>query len=100
MKLSYDEKLRGRPVIDGSGRVVGDLDNLFFDSQSWKVESLCIRLKKEVAETIGEPHGTFKAAVIEIPVELVLGLGETVVLKKSLEQLARATEGPPPAPPQ
>ena len=79
MRLS-DENLRGRTVIAADGQAIGDVAALFLDSDAWRVESLQIKLRKEVADQLGATRGLFHAGTIEIPVRMVQSVGDAVVL--------------------
>jgi sporulation protein YlmC with PRC-barrel domain len=95
MRISYDEDLKGRAVIDGSGRVVGAVDGVLVDSQSWRVEAFRVRLRRDAAEQIGADHGMFQAATVEIPVTLVHAAGDAVILNvptTALRELRPAQE--------
>jgi sporulation protein YlmC with PRC-barrel domain len=80
MRISYDDDLKGRAVIDGSGRVVGVVDGVLVDSQSWRVEAFRVRLKREAAAQVGAEHRLLQAASLEIPVSLVHAAGDAVIL--------------------
>lgn len=80
MRISFDEDLRRRAVIDGSGRVIGIVDGLLLDSQSWRVEAFRVRLRRDAAAQIGAPHGLLQAAVWEIPIALVHAAGDAIIL--------------------
>jgi sporulation protein YlmC with PRC-barrel domain len=88
MDVSYDQSVKGRTVIDSQGRVLGQVDGLVIDSESWSVRFLRVKLEKDVSDTIGEPRGTFRAAVIDVPAEAVSGVGDTVVLSRPIASLA------------
>jgi sporulation protein YlmC with PRC-barrel domain len=80
MRISYEEELRGRAVIDGSGRVVGTIDSVLLDNQSWRVEAFRVRLKREAAALVGAEHRLLQAATLEVPVSLVHAAGDAVIL--------------------
>jgi sporulation protein YlmC with PRC-barrel domain len=95
MRICYDEDLKGRAVIDGTGRVVGAIEGLLVDSQSWRVEAFRVRLRREAAEQIGAEHRVFQAATVEIPVSLVHAAGDAVILNvptTALRELRPAEE--------
>jgi sporulation protein YlmC with PRC-barrel domain len=79
MRLS-DENLRGRAVVAADGQVIGDVSAMFIDAEQWKVESLRIKLRKNVAEQLGATHDIFHAAVIEVPVQVIQSVGDAIVL--------------------
>jgi len=80
MRISYDEDLKGRAVIDGTGRVVGNVDGVLVDSQSWRVEAFRVRLRRDAAEQIGAERRLLQASVVEIPISLVHAAGDAVIL--------------------
>jgi sporulation protein YlmC with PRC-barrel domain len=80
MRISYEEDMRGRAVIDGSGRVVGTIDGVLLDNQSWRVEAFRVRLKREAAALVGAEHRLLQAATLEVPVSLVHAAGDAVIL--------------------
>jgi hypothetical protein len=53
---------------------------MFIDSEQWKVESLQIKLRKNVAEQLGATHDFFHSATVEAPVQMVQSVGDAVVL--------------------
>lgn len=67
MRLS-DENLRGRTVIAADGQAIGEIAALFLDSEAWQIQSLNIKLRKEVADQLGATRGMFHAATLELPV--------------------------------
>ncbi len=97
MRLS-DENLRGRTVIAADGQAIGAVASLFLDSDAWRVESLRVKLRKEVADQLGAAHGMFHAGTVEIPVNMVQSVGDAVILSVAASEL-RQPAVPPPAPP-
>jgi sporulation protein YlmC with PRC-barrel domain len=86
MRLS-DENIRGRAVIAADGQLIGEVAALFLDSDSWRVESLQIKLRKEVADQIGATHNIFHAGTLEVPVRIIQSVGDTVVLSLATDNL-------------
>lgn len=100
MRISYDEDVRGRAVIDGTGRVIGAVDGLLIDSQSWRVEAFRVRLRHEAADQIGAAHGVFRTAALEIRIDLVHAAGDAIILNvpaSALKELKPAAEVAAPA---
>jgi sporulation protein YlmC with PRC-barrel domain len=79
MRLS-DENLRGRTVIAADGQAIGEIAALFLDSEAWRIRSLNIKLRKEVADQLGATRGMFHAATLELPVAMVQSGGDAVIL--------------------
>ena len=86
MRLS-DENLRGRTIIAADGQVVGELAALFLDSETWRVESLHIKLGKSIADQLGADRSVFRAGTLEIPVRMVQSVGDAVVLSVPVDRL-------------
>ena len=74
------ENLNGRTVIASDGTRVGDVAALFVESTTWCVESIQVKLRKEVADELGAEHSWFSAGTLEIPVRFVQSVGDTLVL--------------------
>jgi sporulation protein YlmC with PRC-barrel domain len=88
-----DEDLRGRTAISAEGQVVGEVTALFFDSRAWRVESLQVKLRKEIADQLGVDRSVFRAGALEIPVRMVQAVGDTVVLSIAAEGLRELPSG-------
>lgn len=92
MRLS-DDNLRGRTVIASDGLAIGEVGVLFLDSEAWRVESLQVKLRKDVAERLGAGHGMFRAGVLEIPTQMVQSVGDAVVLSVAVDELRQVLPG-------
>ena len=100
MRLS-DDNFRGRTVIAADGQAIGEIAALFLDSSAWRVESLNVKLRKEVADQLGATRGMFHAATLELPVGMVQSVGDAVVLSVAADELRQVLPGArdvPPAP--
>ena len=88
MRLS-DENLRGRTVIAADGQAIGEVAALFLDSDAWRIESLHIKLRNEVADQLGAARGMFHAGTLEIPTRIVQSVGDAVVLSVRAQELRK-----------
>ena len=86
MRLS-DENLRGRTVIASDGLAIGEVAVLFLDSDAWRVESLQVKLRKDVADRLGAGRSMFHAGAVEIPIRMVQSVGDAVVLSVAVDDL-------------
>ena len=86
MRLS-DENLRGRTVIASDGLLIGEIAVLFIDSEAWRVESLQVRLRKDVADRLGADRSLFRAGTLELPTSMIQSVGDTVVLSVTTDGL-------------
>lgn len=83
MSLS-DEEIRGRTVIAADGQVVGEIEGILVGLDEWRVESLKVTVRKEVADELGAQRSVFHAGKVEIPTHMVQAVGVTVVLSVPL----------------
>jgi sporulation protein YlmC with PRC-barrel domain len=82
-----DDNLRGRTIIAADGQVVGEVAALFLDSEAWRVESLQVKLGKDVADHLGVDRSMFHAGMFEVPVSMVQSVGDTIVLSVPIDGL-------------
>jgi sporulation protein YlmC with PRC-barrel domain len=92
MRLS-DDNLRGRTVIASDGLAIGELAALFLDSDAWRVESLQVKLRKDVADRLGADRGLFHAGAVEIPIRMVQSVGDAIVLSVAVDDLRQVLPG-------
>jgi len=92
MRLS-DNDLHGRPVIASEGLAIGEIAALFLDSDSWRVNALEVKLRKDVADRLGAARGMFHAGAVEIPVRMVQSIGDAVVLSVAVDELRQVLPG-------
>jgi sporulation protein YlmC with PRC-barrel domain len=86
MRLS-DEKLRGMIVIGADGQAIGEVAAFFLDSDGWRVESLKVKLRKEIADRLGASRTIFHAGSVEISVRVVQSTSDAVVLTVGVDEL-------------
>lgn len=83
-------EIQGLTVIGAGGDVIGEAAMVCIDTQSWHVQSVRVKLRKEVADQMGAERSLFKAGSLEIPVSMIQSVGDTVLLSVpvgSLHQL-------------
>jgi sporulation protein YlmC with PRC-barrel domain len=86
MRLS-DKSLVGLTVVAADGQALGEVSVLFIDNQTWHVEALQVKLRREAAEQLGASRTLFHAGTIEIPLRIVQSVSDAVVLSVSVEEL-------------
>jgi len=89
MQIS-DENLRGRTVVAADGQATGEVAALFIDTSTWTIVSLQIKLSKTAAEQLGASHNLLRAATIELPVQMIQSVGDTVLLSVPTPGLRQA----------
>lgn len=92
MRLS-DDNLRGREVIASDGLAIGEIAVLFIDSDAWRVESLQVKLHKDVADRLGADRSMFHAGALEVPTGMIQSVGDAVVLSVPVDELRQVLPG-------
>jgi sporulation protein YlmC with PRC-barrel domain len=94
MRLS-DEKLRGMTVIGADGQAIGEVAALFVVSDGWRVESIKVKLRNEIADRLGSTRSVFHAGNVEIPMRVVQSISDTVVLTVGVDDLREVLPSQP-----
>ncbi len=90
----FDGGIRGRKVISADGHLIGEIADLLVDPATWRVESVQLKLNKAIADALGVHRGKFHAGTIELPVEMIQSVGETVVLSVPSTSLRPTVSNP------
>lgn len=98
MRLSFQDQVRGRTVIDATGRALGAVDEIYVDGDTLQVEGLRVKLRTDIADELGVPRRTFHPGMIDVPVQHIQALGDTVVLRVDIRTLWQPPISPAPAP--
>jgi sporulation protein YlmC with PRC-barrel domain len=93
MRLS-DKTLQGRTVISADGSVIGSIAELFISAPEWRVESIRIELRKDIADRLGADRTLFHSGTLELPISFVQSVGDAMVLTVDVEQLREAHRPP------
>ncbi len=70
--------------------MVGEAATVCIDTQSWRVESVRVKLRKEVADQVGAERSLFQAGFVEIPVSKIQSVGDALLLSVSVSGLHEA----------
>ena len=89
MRLS-DATLHDRTVISADGKAIGSITELFISSTDWRVESIRIELRKDIADRIGANRTIFHRGTLELPVSFMRApyLGRQARAVDALEEAA------------
>lgn len=93
MRLS-DKSLYDRTVISADGKAIGSVIEVFISTSDWRVESIRIELRKDVADRIGASRTIFHRGTLELPVGFVQSVSDAIVLSVSVDQLREAHRPP------
>lgn len=91
MHLKLNE-MPGRPVLDATGQVIGDIKAPLIDTETWLVDTLRVAIRRRAAGDLGMTWSFFRRPTIDIPTGLVHAAGDAIILRVSLAELR---ESPP-----
>jgi len=78
-------------VIAADGQAIGEIAALFLDSDGWRVESLQVKLRNEVADQLGAKRGMFHGATLELPIRIIQSVGDAVILSVPAAELKQVS---------
>jgi sporulation protein YlmC with PRC-barrel domain len=78
--------LLGKEVVELNGQVIGIIKNVLFDDNAWEVTSFDVELNKKTADEL-DAKKLFRNFRIPLSVELVQGIGDTVLLRTPKDEL-------------
>ena len=90
ISLNFDE-LSGKYVICSNGFDLGEINGIEFDTTTWQVTNLHVKLSKSASEDLGF-RKRFRSSTVCFPISLVSKVGDNVLLNKSLDDLIRHPE--------
>ena len=78
---------KGRTVVAAGGEELGTVAALTLDDETWRVETLQVKLESDSADRLGAFWNLFHAGRIELPTRFVQSVSDTVVLSVSVDGL-------------
>lgn len=94
MNSLFEETVRGRKVVAADGQIVGEVTDLMINYGTWQVESVRVKLIKEIADDLGVSRSLMRAATIDLPVSTVQSVGDAVLLSVPTGKLRASISGP------
>ena len=78
-------------VICAGGFDLGVVNGGDFDTSTWQVTHLHVKLSKSASEDLGFKK-RFRSSTVCLPITLVAKFGDNILLNKSLDELTRHPE--------
>jgi len=88
--VSIDE-LSGKSVIGSGGFILGEVKGAEFDTHTWQVTHLQVKLSSQASEELGFKK-RFRSSTVCMPVSLVSAVGDVITIGKTLEELSKNME--------
>ncbi|HEY0705181.1 MAG TPA: PRC-barrel domain-containing protein [Polyangia bacterium] len=86
MSIAFTQ-LKGRTVLDGSGNVIGSLEDVLLESTTLRIDGIRVRLTRDAGKDIGAHGGVFHAPVVDLPLSAVRAAGDAIILAATREDL-------------
>jgi sporulation protein YlmC with PRC-barrel domain len=85
-RMKFSE-LSGKDVISQDGRDLGEVADVVLDVSGWRIDALVVKLARDLLESFHMKRPLFGTQTIQIPTSQVSGVGDKVILHKTLEEL-------------
>ena len=86
--LVDSKRLHGKKIVGSKGYRIGEVEQVDIELSSWQVTSLQVGLTKEAAIMAGFKRPFLShQIVVQIPIELVKGVGDVITLRDEAENL-------------
>ncbi len=87
MSRAKFSELSGKGVISQDGRELGVVADCALDQEAWHIDTLVVKLDRELLESFHMKRPMFGTQTVQIPTTYVSGVGDKVILRKTLEEL-------------
>ena len=81
------KKLSGKKVIGANGYIVGEVEGIDVNLDTWGVEGLQLGLTNEAATEMGFKRPSLSQIVIVLPPKLISSVGDVVALNEAVGNL-------------
>ncbi len=85
-RIKFSE-LEGKGVISQDGRELGSVSDVVLEATGWHIGSLVVKLDRDLLEAFHMKRPMFGTQTIQIPTGHVSGVGDKVILLKTLQEL-------------
>jgi len=82
-----DELIHEMKVVEQHGREIGSVEEVFVDTDTWKIAHLSIKLSRDALEDLHLRKPLFGTQTIRISSSELSGARDVIVLKRKLEDL-------------
>jgi sporulation protein YlmC with PRC-barrel domain len=97
MRKGYEDEIKGRTVIDGEGRAIGEVVAVFIDTESWSIDRLRVKVRRDVAKDLELEHRALRGSFLDLPTAILQAATDTILLRVPIRELVAPPSPPPPA---
>jgi sporulation protein YlmC with PRC-barrel domain len=88
MNLKSSRDIVDKKILTQDGREVGYVEAIDVDLETWKVQSMELKLRRDALEALHIKRPLFGTRSARLSVEHVSGVTDSVVLKTGMEELS------------
>jgi len=85
------ESIKGKKVIGVKGVMIGQIDAIDIDIQTWRATHIRVALSEDVAKQLGYRTGLVRSMVnkpiISLPVDAIDQVGDVITIKDSIKEV-------------
>ena len=82
------EDVKGRPVVDSAGDELGHVEDVAFDAQALRITGFIVTVTNQAADRLTIDRPTLGHARLEVGVDRLRSLGDTVLLNVDQRAIA------------
>lgn len=86
-QLISSEKVLGRTVLASQGTVIGSVERMLIDLATWKIDSVDVKVNRDVAQPLGLKKGVLRGPTIRIAATSIQSIGDAIILGISISDL-------------
>lgn len=87
MPLNSDSNIRGKRVVTNDGHMIGHVEELVVDTETWRVERIGVKLERDKLEALKLKRPIVGSQEIKIAVREIAGVRDEIVLRHKLGEL-------------
>jgi sporulation protein YlmC with PRC-barrel domain len=88
LDLVFSEAIKDKKVVGANGVLIGQVEDIDFSPDTWKVTHFLVRLQDEVVRQLGYKSGIRTKQNVLIPVDAIDKIGYVVTIKHRIKNLS------------
>ena len=89
------ERLLGMKVLGVEGKIIGTVEDINIDTQSWTLPSIIIKIKKDALETVKMEKSFLGDNRLHISMQHIVDVGDYVMLEVTAENIGKILDTTP-----
>jgi sporulation protein YlmC with PRC-barrel domain len=89
------ERLLGMEVLGTGGKIIGTVEDINIDTQSWRLPSLIIKIRKDALEMVKTEKCLIGNNRLDISMQHIVDIGDYVMLEVTAEDIGKILDTTP-----